>query len=106
MASQSLRRRLTERRKNRQKRLLTRHSFRPLGEQLENRTLLAAVSWDGGGGSNRDWFQALNWVGDVVPGVEDVAVIDLPGTYTVTLSADPTVAGLTLGGNGSHPTLN
>jgi hypothetical protein len=86
------------------RRELDRYLFRPRGEWLEDRRLLASIHWDGGAAPNRDWFAAANWVGNVLPGVEDVAVIDFPGTYTVTLSANPTVAGLLLGGSGSQPT--
>ena len=55
-------------------------------ERLEERRLLATIAWDGGGGSNHDWFAAANWVGDQMPGAIDTAQIDLAGTFSVTLS--------------------
>jgi hypothetical protein len=73
-------------------------------ERLEARRLLA-VSWDGGGG-NSDWNNPLNWDSDTVPGSQDTAVIDLAGTFTVTLSTDVTIAGLTLGGTTGTQTLD
>src|SRR4051794_33180327 len=65
-------------------------------ERLEQRCLLS-VTWDGGGG-NSDWNNPLNWDTDQSPGSQDTVVIDLTGTFTVALSTDVTVAGLTLGG--------
>src|SRR5205823_8433383 len=72
------------------------HPVRPAFEWLERRCLLS-VTWDGGGG-NSDWNNPLNWNPDTVPGPQDTAVIDLDGTFTVDLSTDVTIAGLTLGG--------
>ena len=60
--------------------------FRPLVECLEDRLAPAVVSWDGGSlGTGTDWNVAANWVGDVRPGPNDDAVIDVPGTITVTV---------------------
>jgi RHS repeat-associated protein len=73
-------------------------------ERLEVRRLLA-VSWDGGG-VNSDWNNPLNWDSDKVPTSQDTAVIDLAGTFTVDLSTDVTVAGLTLGGTSGTQTLD
>jgi hypothetical protein len=67
-------------------------------ECLEDRALLAAYLWDGGGG-NALWSNPANWnVGGSNPivapgltdGVRDDVTIDLPGTYTVTLDVDIT----------------
>src|SRR5262245_39912112 len=43
-------------------------------EQLEDRTLLTTVSWDGGAGTLR-WDDAQNWSTDALPGTADDAVI-------------------------------
>jgi hypothetical protein len=40
-----------------------------------------------------------------LPGINRPAAIDLPGTYTVTLSVDATVAGLAIGGSTGIQTL-
>jgi YD repeat-containing protein len=48
-------------------------------EPLEDRRLLALVTWDGGGGDDR-WENAANWTGDVVPGAMDDAQIDVAGS--------------------------
>src|SRR5262245_6943504 len=74
-------------------------------EQLEERCMLATVTWDGGGG-NFDWNNDANWDGDKVPGAEDIAVIDLNETFTINLTTNVTIAGLTLGGNSGSQTLN
>jgi hypothetical protein len=43
-------------------------------EHLEQRTLLAIVTWDGGGG-DFNWNNALNWSGDTLPGAGDDVTI-------------------------------
>jgi len=73
--------------------------------ELETRTLLAAVSWDGGGG-DFNWSNAVNWSGDALPGASDDVTIDFgandfsvvhgAGTDSIrslTSSASLTVAG-------------
>src|SRR5262245_60904757 len=45
----------------------------------------ATVSWDGGGGNN-SWHTAANWSGNVVPGLNDDVVVDVPGDITVVFS--------------------
>ena len=45
-------------------------------EYLEDRCLLASVSWDGGG-DGTSWHDALNWSGNVLPGSSDDVVIDV-----------------------------
>jgi T5SS/PEP-CTERM-associated repeat protein len=57
-----------------------------------------ASRWiDPGGGS----FQAAdNWFAPIVPGAPDVAIFDLPGTYTVTLEQDVTNKRLRANGAG------
>lgn len=45
-------------------------------EQLEPRTFLAAVAWDGGpSGTGTSWHEAVNWVGDVLPATNDDVTI-------------------------------
>ena len=61
------------------------HSLEP----LEPRTLLATVTWDGGGGDGA-WHNPLNWAGDVLPGAGDDVVLDRPGNLTITHSQGTT----------------
>ncbi len=60
--------------------------------ELESRTLLAAVLWDGGGG-DFNWTNALNWnnTGSIdpntLPGIDDDGTIDFgANAFTVTYS--------------------
>lgn len=56
---------------------------RLLAEQLEDRRVLAAVTWDGGAGS-LEWSAAANWDTDTVPTVvDDVFIPDLEGEPTI-----------------------
>ncbi len=55
-------------------------------EQLEDRRLLAIVSWDGGGDA-MSWSDALNWSGDELPGSDDDVTINLASNPTVTFSS-------------------
>jgi len=62
------------------------------------------VTWNNSAGGN--WNTATNWSPARVPTTNDIAVISLPGTYTVTLSsgtAAPT--SLTVGGSNAVVTL-
>ena len=52
-------------------------------EALENRRLLAAVSWDGGGDGS-SWGDADNWSDDSVPTAADDVTIDVAGTVVLT----------------------
>jgi hypothetical protein len=71
----------TSRRPNLASQLL-RRGDRPLGiEPLENRWVLAAVSWDGGG-DGVNWTDGLNWSNNVVPTNVDDVTINLGGTIT------------------------
>lgn len=63
----------------------------------------ATINWTNTAGGN--WSTAANWNPNQLPGVTDVAVIAAAGTYTVTNTVARTVAGLTVGGGGSAPTL-
>lgn len=53
---------------------------------LEARVVLAAVSWDGGGGNNL-WSNPLNWSNDLLPGNADDVTIDVPSVQR-TIVAD------------------
>src|SRR5262245_7238986 len=57
-------------------------------EQLEDRTLLSAVAWDGGAGDGL-WTSADNWSGDSVPGANDDVTIDVAGDATITVRGVP-----------------
>jgi hypothetical protein len=48
-----------------------------------------------------EWSNPANWSTGAVPGPDEIAVIDRPGNYTVTLTDDVAVEGLILGGTGS-----
>jgi hypothetical protein len=64
-------------------------------EHLEPRYLLAAISWDGGGG-DLSWHNPLNWSGDVLPGPDDDVTINVPGSPAITHnSGQTTVRSLT-----------
>ena len=65
-------------RSNRRRRIQGRHTAQVSSEQLETRTLLSAISWDGGGG-DLNWNTPENWSGDVVPGSNDDVTINIPG---------------------------
>ncbi|MBI4693232.1 MAG: hypothetical protein HY749_04345, partial [Gammaproteobacteria bacterium] len=53
-----------------------------------------AICFDNSAGDGL-WSNALNWTGDILPGLTDNVVIDLPGTSTVTLgSGTQTIASL------------
>ncbi len=64
----------------------------------------AEISWSNASGGN--WSTGSNWTGGIVPGAGDTAFITLDGTYTVTLDADTTVAGITLGGSSGRQTFS
>ena len=52
-------------------------------ELLENRSLLAVVTWDGGAGT-LNWTDANNWDNNLIPATVDSVVIpDLAGTPTI-----------------------
>lgn len=53
-------------------------------EPLEDRSLLSAVSWDGGG-NGTSWSDPLNWSGNVLPTTNDDVTINAPGAVAVTL---------------------
>lgn len=65
-------------------------------EPLEARTLLAIIAWDGGpSGLGTNWHDPINWVGDVLPTVTDEAVINVPGSPTISISQSASVLRLT-----------
>ncbi len=64
-------------------------------EQLEERTLLAIVSWDGGGG-DFDWNNPINWNGNVLPAAtDDVEIGSAFAGITVTSSGVVSIESLT-----------
>ena len=86
-------------------------------DQLELRAVPATIAWDGGStGMGTNWLDPVNWVGDVLPGANDAAVIEtaanghaaaviLSGTasvqsVSVTAGATLTVAGMSSGSAG------
>ncbi len=70
-------------------------SLRSVMEPLEPRHLLATVFWDGGPtGLGTNWFEAVNWQGDVLPGAADTAVLSVPANPAITFNGTATIAGL------------
>src|SRR3954471_5087268 len=69
-----------------------------LCEKLEDRTLPAVITWDGGG-NNLSWHTAANWGGDVVPTATDDVVINNIGTagadQTILISSGATAHTIT-----------
>src|SRR5438309_2039332 len=64
--------------------------YRPNVESLEDRTLLATINWINPGSGLFD--VGSNWSGGVVPGANDVAVIDTGGTAaTITIQNGDTI---------------
>jgi hypothetical protein len=59
---------------------------RAVVEPLEPRTLLATITWDGGGDGST-LTDPLNWTGDILPGTSDDAVISIGGGASVTHAA-------------------
>jgi VCBS repeat-containing protein len=66
---------------------------RPSGEPLENRSLLATISWDGGGG-DFNWNTAGNWSTDVLPGGGDDVKINATGNVTIAVTSDVAIRSL------------
>ncbi len=61
------------------------------------------VAWNNPAGGS--WHTAANWTPTRVPGADDIVRIDLPGTYTVTMSADAAPLSVGMGGTGVAATL-
>ncbi len=51
------------------------------------------------------WGLGVNWNPIGVPGAVDVACIDAPGVYTVSVTSAPVVQAVIVGGSGAFPTL-
>ncbi|MBU6412354.1 MAG: hypothetical protein KGS45_02680 [Planctomycetes bacterium] len=67
----------------------------PALEALESRQMLAVVVWDGGPtGTATDFNTAANWVGDVLPGPADTAVINTAGNTITFTSGTRTITNL------------
>ena len=66
--------------------------------------LAATLVWTNTAGGN--WKGAQNWSPNLVPGELDSAIISVPGTYTVTVSASARMASLTLGSASGLQTLS
>jgi fibronectin-binding autotransporter adhesin len=64
---------------------------------------VSTVTWTNAAGGN--WSTGANWSSGVAPSTTNNVVIDLAGTYTVTLDVNATVASLTLGGTSGTQTL-
>ena len=55
-------------------------------EPLEDRRLLSAVSWDGGG-DGTNWTDPLNWSNDALPGASDDVTISIAANPTIRLAS-------------------
>ena len=69
---------------------------RSLFESLEQRLHLAVILWDGGpDGLGTNFNDPVNWVGDMLPGAEDDAVVPASmGAPTITLGGSITLGSL------------
>src|SRR5262245_56780703 len=56
---------------------------RRIFEWLEDRRVLSAVSWDGGG-DGTSWSNRFNWSGDALPGAGDDVTINAAANVTIT----------------------
>jgi len=64
------------RRQSRNTQPIRRPSIRLHVDQLELRAVPAVIAWDGGPtGMGTNWLDRVNWVGDVLPGANDDAVV-------------------------------
>ncbi|MCA9050797.1 MAG: hypothetical protein KDA89_18795, partial [Planctomycetaceae bacterium] len=61
---------------------------------LEDRCLLAAVSWDGGAGT-LNWADALNWSADAIPAAGDDITINQPSSTILFSGPSITLGSLT-----------
>lgn len=87
---------------------LRRRMRRLLFEGLEERALLATVTWDGGG-TNDNWSMAANWVGNVAPANGDSLVFDTATPGVARFMNNNDLSGLSLGSisiNDTSPTSN
>ncbi|HQY88405.1 MAG TPA: hypothetical protein PK402_07085, partial [Tepidisphaeraceae bacterium] len=71
-------------------RALARHrnlfaSIRNPIEQLERRSLLASVSWDGGGDGS-SWNDQNNWSGNALPGTSDDVTLNVGANPNIVLT--------------------
>ncbi len=63
-------------------------------ERLEDRALLATISWDGGGG-NFNWNNAANWSGDALPESADDVVINYgDNSFTISVTSEVNIGSL------------
>ncbi|MEM7029960.1 MAG: Ig-like domain-containing protein [Chloroflexota bacterium] len=51
-------------------------------------TVVEPVRWDGGG-DNANWNDAANWTNNTLPAPDDLVIIDVPGTITITHGFSP-----------------
>ncbi len=80
--------------------VVARNRLRPRYEILEERRVLATVTWDGGAGS-QFWEDAANWSANALPtAADDVVIADLPAAgYTIVdIVSNPIVKSLVLSG--------
>ncbi len=67
----------------------------PYFEQLEDRCLLATITWNGSG-DGTTWTNPANWIGGVMPGPSDEAVIG-SSSQTINVSGSITVGSVVSG---------
>jgi hypothetical protein len=60
--------------------------------------------WNNPAGGN--WSDASNWLNNLIPGPDDIAIIDLAGTYQVNVDVNATISRLHLGAATDTQTLN
>ncbi|WP_158222635.1 CARDB domain-containing protein [Rhodopirellula sp. MGV] len=76
------------------RKLFSKRQLRTPFEQLEDRRVLAAIHWDGGG-DNSSWHDPLNWDSDQVPAVtDDVTIEDVADDLSINILANVEVASI------------
>src|SRR4051794_7577918 len=81
------------RRTRSRKRNLSGRRLRLQAERLEDRLMLARITWIGGSG---DWDSGINWSNGTGPGPADDAVIDVAGVAVTHSTGSHTVQSLTM----------
>src|SRR4051794_7262549 len=66
---------------------IAKRAFRPQQDRLEDRTLLATVTWMNPGGG--DWDTSANWSTGALPGPSDDVIIDQSGITVIHSSSVP-----------------
>jgi HYR domain len=77
--------------------------FRNSGELFGHRYIGLCKRWDGGGGTDTNWSNPLNWNNDSLPQDNDAVLIDVPGVVTVDQDVSFSLSGSLTTGPGFVP---